>query len=315
MRTPYGRRQWAGMIGRLFAERGYQVVIQSCRGTFGSGGTWVPFRHNGPTVGPLWNGLLDQPWFPGALATFGPSYLGLTQWAVATEAPSSVRAMALSVTASDFRQAVVYPSECFALGTSLAWLQLLEYQEHGWLWALLSQRRNQKALASGVDVLPLAVADRPWSVGEWPIFRTGWSTNNRVTPGGNRWISVDISKRYPRPPWSAAGTTFFCRHRSAITRRCGRPTERSGSPLDPGLIRAPVHRHHHPRRAEWFAGHLKAEATAPALPSSASTHGCPPVGRVPGMRTTFGSAALVPRGQGRLVPDTGGSLFPRSVSL
>ncbi len=45
LRTPYGRRQWAGMIGRLFAERGYQVVIQSCRGTFGSGGEWVPFRN------------------------------------------------------------------------------------------------------------------------------------------------------------------------------------------------------------------------------------------------------------------------------
>jgi putative CocE/NonD family hydrolase len=43
LRTPYGRRQW-GMIGRLFAERGYQVVLQSCRGTFGSGGDFVPFR-------------------------------------------------------------------------------------------------------------------------------------------------------------------------------------------------------------------------------------------------------------------------------
>ena len=44
LRTPYGRRQW-GMVGRLFSERGYQVVIQSCRGTFGSGGDWNPFRN------------------------------------------------------------------------------------------------------------------------------------------------------------------------------------------------------------------------------------------------------------------------------
>src|SRR5579863_4597570 len=43
LRTPYGRRQWE-MIGRLFAERGYQVVLQSCRGTFGSGGDFIPFR-------------------------------------------------------------------------------------------------------------------------------------------------------------------------------------------------------------------------------------------------------------------------------
>ncbi len=44
IRTPYGRRVM-GPLGRLFAERGYQTVIQSCRGTFGSGGAWEPVRH------------------------------------------------------------------------------------------------------------------------------------------------------------------------------------------------------------------------------------------------------------------------------
>ena len=38
MRTPYGRRGPYGTIARLFAERGYQAVIQSTRGTSGSGG-------------------------------------------------------------------------------------------------------------------------------------------------------------------------------------------------------------------------------------------------------------------------------------
>ena len=39
LRTPYGRRVM-GPLGRLYAERGYQVVIQSCRGTFGSEGAF-----------------------------------------------------------------------------------------------------------------------------------------------------------------------------------------------------------------------------------------------------------------------------------
>src|SRR5579872_1600073 len=43
-RSPYGRHQ-VGFVGRLFAERGYQLVIQSCRGTFGSEGEFRPFRH------------------------------------------------------------------------------------------------------------------------------------------------------------------------------------------------------------------------------------------------------------------------------
>ena len=34
-----------GPLGRLYAERGYQVIVQSCRGTFGSGGEFVPVRN------------------------------------------------------------------------------------------------------------------------------------------------------------------------------------------------------------------------------------------------------------------------------
>src|ERR1039458_2691321 len=85
LRTPYGRRQWAGVIGSVFAERGYRVVIQSCRGPFGSGGTWVPFRNEKADGLATLEWIAKQPWFPGTLATFGPSYLGLTQWAVAQE--------------------------------------------------------------------------------------------------------------------------------------------------------------------------------------------------------------------------------------
>jgi predicted acyl esterase len=43
IRSPYGRRSLFGVIGRLFAERGYNAVVQSCRGTFGSGGKFNPF--------------------------------------------------------------------------------------------------------------------------------------------------------------------------------------------------------------------------------------------------------------------------------
>src|SRR5690242_4545336 len=44
VRTPYGRRIM-NIVGRLIAERGFQVVIQSCRGTFGSQGGFTPFRN------------------------------------------------------------------------------------------------------------------------------------------------------------------------------------------------------------------------------------------------------------------------------
>ncbi len=45
VRTPYGRGGAFGTgIARPLAERGYQVVIQSTRGGFGSGGTFDPMR-------------------------------------------------------------------------------------------------------------------------------------------------------------------------------------------------------------------------------------------------------------------------------
>ncbi len=46
VRTPYGRKGVRGLIsGRLLAERGFHVVVQSCRGTFDSGGAFAPMRH------------------------------------------------------------------------------------------------------------------------------------------------------------------------------------------------------------------------------------------------------------------------------
>lgn len=90
LRTPYGRRQ-VGILGRLFAERGYQVVIQSYRGTFGSGGEFVPFRNEEADGRATLSWIAGQPWFDGKLATFGPSYLGLTQWAIASDPPDYLK--------------------------------------------------------------------------------------------------------------------------------------------------------------------------------------------------------------------------------
>jgi uncharacterized protein len=88
VRSPYGRRGFWGVIfGRLLAERGFQALIQSCRGTFGSGGTLDPFgpdEHDDGLATLAW--LREQPWYPGQFATTGPSYLGMVQWAIAADA-------------------------------------------------------------------------------------------------------------------------------------------------------------------------------------------------------------------------------------
>src|SRR5436190_7909375 len=86
VRSPYGRRQVVGLLfGRLLAERGLQVVIQSARGTFGSEGEFSPFDERADGLATLrW--IREQPWHSDRIGMIGPSYLGLVQWAGAAEA-------------------------------------------------------------------------------------------------------------------------------------------------------------------------------------------------------------------------------------
>src|ERR1700730_11511563 len=100
VRSPYGRGQLVGLIfGRLLAERGLQIVIQSTRGTFGSEGQFSPFDEGADGLATLrW--IRDQAWHAGRIGMIGPSCLGLVQWAVAPEAGDDLAALAIPVSAS-----------------------------------------------------------------------------------------------------------------------------------------------------------------------------------------------------------------------
>jgi predicted acyl esterase len=46
IRSPYGRGfEYGLLMAQLYAERGYHVLLQSTRGTFGSGGDFFPVVH------------------------------------------------------------------------------------------------------------------------------------------------------------------------------------------------------------------------------------------------------------------------------
>jgi putative CocE/NonD family hydrolase len=188
LRSPYGRRQ-LGFVGRLFAERGYQAVIQSTRGTFGSGGEFEPFRHEQEDGAATLAWLAGQPWFGGTAFTFGPSYLGLVQWAVAADPPPWLKAMAPAVTAAFFRDAVTFPGEACALETNLTWVNQLEHQERARGRVLLAMLAQRRRLAPGYSALPLADADRR-VVGRRVGFFQDWLVHDR--PGDPWWGPVDF---------------------------------------------------------------------------------------------------------------------------
>jgi uncharacterized protein len=159
IRTPYGRHGIMGLLhGRVFAERGYHVVIQSCRGTFDSGGVFEPMRHERDDGLDTLAWLRAQPWFDGRLFTFGPSYVGFTQWALAAEAPPELKGMVLPVTTAAFRDAT-YAGGAYSLATTLNWGVLISNQGGSLLSLAYKQRRSISRIKEAFRHLPLGDLD------------------------------------------------------------------------------------------------------------------------------------------------------------
>lgn len=81
IRCPYGRGPIALGMARPLAERGYQVLLQSTRGGFGSGGTFDPMRQERDDGLATLDWLVGQAWYGEAIVLVGVSYMGYVQWA------------------------------------------------------------------------------------------------------------------------------------------------------------------------------------------------------------------------------------------
>ncbi|MEU7997322.1 CocE/NonD family hydrolase [Micromonospora sp. NPDC049060] len=183
IRTPYGRGGPMRLLGRLAAERGFHVVIQSCRGTFGSGGTFAPLVHEREDGLDTLDWLRRQPWWSGAFGMFGASYQGFVQWALAADAGEELRAMVAVVTASGTRDST-YAGESFALDTVLTWAELLQAQTVPWLARQWELKRGQPRLVAALAHLPLAEADRVATGVTVPFFQE-WLRHH--TPDAGYW--------------------------------------------------------------------------------------------------------------------------------
>ena len=131
IRTPYGRGfPTSALNGRFFAAAGYHVLIQSVRGTFGSGGAFQPMAQETADGQDTVAWLRKQAWFDGRLATAGGSYLGWTQWAILQDPPPELRTAIVYVGPHDFREAV-FGTGAFTLGDFLGWTYQVTRQEDG----------------------------------------------------------------------------------------------------------------------------------------------------------------------------------------
>jgi hypothetical protein len=126
-RTPYGKGDMAETAAAL-AERGYAVVVQDVRGKFASEGTFSPYRSEGLAEAEDGYDTVEwaaaQPWSNGRIGTFGPSYLGATQWALAhnDRLPPHLEAMAPGFAVSSYYRQGAYAGGAALLSHNLDYL-------------------------------------------------------------------------------------------------------------------------------------------------------------------------------------------------
>ncbi|MBW5259772.1 CocE/NonD family hydrolase [Streptomyces sp. P01-F02] len=151
VRSPYGRGvPWSPMYGMLFAEQGFHVILQSCRGTGGSGGTFDLWRNEAADGLATVNWLREQPWFNGTLGTVGPSYLGYVQWALALDPPPELKAMVVQVGLHD-PYALFHTDGALKLENALLVGAGMTYQHHGmgpFIKATLRLKRHLKGIVN-----------------------------------------------------------------------------------------------------------------------------------------------------------------------
>ena len=181
VRCPYGRSgPFALQNAQILAERGYHVLMQSCRGTFGSGGEFEPMRHEIADGQDTVAWLREQSWFDGRLATYGASYLGFVQWALAMDPPPELVAVIVHVGPHDFSRSA-FRNGVFDLYNYVGWSDLVAHQEStGRLRALARTATAERRLRPVLDRLPVAAGVRDL-LGREPTMSERWMEHPQLS--------------------------------------------------------------------------------------------------------------------------------------
>ncbi len=205
LRTPYGRGFPGDLEARVYAGHGYHVAVQSCRGTFGSTGTFYPMANEADDAQDAVAWLRTQPWFDGRLATAGGSYVGWTQWALLMDPPPELRTCLIAVAPHNMHD-TVYGAGAFRLGDFLSWAATMAGPERftglrGMARLLTMNRRLTPVYAA----LPLADAADAATEHRTPWFREWLTTPDPDDPLWDRLKLDDALQRANVPVRLTAG--------------------------------------------------------------------------------------------------------------
>lgn len=202
IRTPYGRSSAIGLVGWMsefsaqrFAERGYHVLVQDVRGRFASQGEFRPFHFEAQDGLATLRWLERQPWFNGVLGTWGQSYVGYVQWALAAKAPDSLQAMVPGITSARLPE-TTYRQGALSMDTLYRWIFKLDLMDRrGWFSRIrgligLLPAMEDRLLQQAFRHLPLWNADE--KIVQHPVaFYREWMAHSDVQ--SEYWQAIDHS--------------------------------------------------------------------------------------------------------------------------
>lgn len=171
----------SNVLGRVWAERGYNVVIQGVRGRLFSEGKHVPFKGERSDGIATLKWLNKQTWHNGKVGMWGGSYFGYTQWAISDQDSLGLNAMLTQISSSS-NYNMFYTGGAFAFKSALFWAA----RSH----SDIDTPMESKDLVKGFKGAPMIEADNR-TVGDIPFYND-WVSH---TTQDDYWLSVDGKDR------------------------------------------------------------------------------------------------------------------------
>lgn len=175
-RTPYGKQDLSrselidgrqgvprGEVARFFSAHGFIVVMQDCRGRYGSEGQFTKYLAEGPDGYDTLAWIAEQAWSNGKVGTMGLSYAAHTQMALACLNPPGLACMVLD-------------SGGFSNGYQCGIRQSGAFELKQATWAFKQAKLSPAALADPLVLAALEAQDikqwftrMPWRPGHSPL--------------------------------------------------------------------------------------------------------------------------------------------------
>ncbi len=171
---------FADVIGRMWAEHGYTVIIQGTRGRFGSEGIFYPLRNERQDGIDALAWLSKQPWFNGKIVTWGGSASGYTQWVIADQINPGPSALTIYLASTDFYR-MFYPGGAFSFYSALSWALTSSGHEDRQEWPSI------KEIVKAATGFPMLDADRR-AIGKEISFFRDWANHPQRD---SYWADID----------------------------------------------------------------------------------------------------------------------------